>query len=42
MYGEGHDEPAEQGALKKPAVKRKAPELDANAKEALASIDYKV
>ena len=41
VYGPDHDEPAEQGAVRKAAAKRKAPEPDPAAEAALAAIDYK-
>ena len=41
MYGPDHDEPTEQGAVRKAAAKRKVPEPDPAAEAALAAIDYK-
>lgn len=41
MYGPDHDEPMEQGAVRKAAAKRKAREPDPAAEAALADIDYK-
>ena len=41
VYGPDHDEPTEQGAVRKTAAKRKAPEPDPAAEAALAAINYK-
>ena len=41
VYGPDHNEPTEQGAVRKAAAKRKAPEPDPAAEAALAAIDYK-
>ncbi|KAK9845331.1 hypothetical protein WJX81_003616 [Elliptochloris bilobata] len=41
VYGPEHDEPGQQGAVRKAAAKRKAPEPDPAAEAVLAAMNYK-